>query len=189
MSWLKCLRWVLGIEKLLRCCGEGGRVRFGDTSVKACAQGTLRRGRGCTRRAGWSSRDACTMLCEGETSRARRLAGPRVGRKQPCPASKLLLKLLLPLPLPLAQSMGVSQQGAETASSLEQALRSQPAPPQQPQQLSLPGSARPGGEVAQARMPVPGLSNEAGEYNCFLNAILQCLWHCRDFRQQVWAGL
>ncbi len=30
-----------------------------------------------------------------------------------------------------------------------------------------------------------GLSNEAGEYNCFLNVIIQCLWHCTDFRRQV----
>ena len=30
-----------------------------------------------------------------------------------------------------------------------------------------------------------GLTNEAGEYNCFLNVIIQCLWHCSDFRAQV----
>ena len=29
------------------------------------------------------------------------------------------------------------------------------------------------------------LRNEAGEYNCFLNVLVQCLWHCREFRQQV----
>ena len=35
-----------------------------------------------------------------------------------------------------------------------------------------------------------GLTNEAGEYNCFLNVIIQCLWHCSEFRQQVrtWAA-
>ena len=31
-------------------------------------------------------------------------------------------------------------------------------------------------------MAAPGLTNEAGEYNCFLNVIIQCLWHCADFR-------
>jgi hypothetical protein len=36
-------------------------------------------------------------------------------------------------------------------------------------------------------MATPGLRNEAGEYNCFLNAIIQCLWRCADFRQQVGA--
>ena len=37
----------------------------------------------------------------------------------------------------------------------------------------------------EARLSLGGLSNEAGEYNCFLNAIIQCLWHCRDICQQV----
>ncbi len=30
-----------------------------------------------------------------------------------------------------------------------------------------------------------GLRNETGEYNCFLNVIVQCLWRCADFRQQA----
>lgn len=30
-----------------------------------------------------------------------------------------------------------------------------------------------------------GLRNATGEYNCFLNVIIQCLWHCRVFRQSV----
>ncbi|KAK9830628.1 hypothetical protein WJX81_006901 [Elliptochloris bilobata] len=29
----------------------------------------------------------------------------------------------------------------------------------------------------------PGLQNEAGEYNCFLNMVVQCLWHCAAFRE------
>ena len=45
-----------------------------------------------------------------------------------------------------------------------------------------------GGEVA-----LPGMRNEAGEYNCFINVIIQCLWRCAEFRQQVrragwWGG-
>lgn len=28
----------------------------------------------------------------------------------------------------------------------------------------------------------PGLQNLTGEYNCFLNVIVQCLWHCMAFR-------
>ena len=31
----------------------------------------------------------------------------------------------------------------------------------------------------------PGLRNLAGEYNCFLNVVLQCLWHCRPFRDAL----
>ena len=30
-----------------------------------------------------------------------------------------------------------------------------------------------------------GLANETGEYNCFLNAIIQCLWQCRAFRHNM----
>ncbi len=32
---------------------------------------------------------------------------------------------------------------------------------------------------------VTGLSNEAGEFNCFVNVVIQCLWRCEGFRQQV----
>lgn len=32
---------------------------------------------------------------------------------------------------------------------------------------------------------LPGLRNEVGEYNCFLNVIVQCLWRCGEFRQEV----
>jgi hypothetical protein len=28
-----------------------------------------------------------------------------------------------------------------------------------------------------------GLRNEGGQYNCFLNAVLQCLWKCTAFRK------
>ena len=31
----------------------------------------------------------------------------------------------------------------------------------------------------------PGLANAVGEYNCFLNVVIQCLWYCQEFRQQV----
>lgn len=33
-----------------------------------------------------------------------------------------------------------------------------------------------------AHVPTPGLQNLTGEYNCFLNVIVQCLWHCMAFR-------
>lgn len=29
----------------------------------------------------------------------------------------------------------------------------------------------------------PALQNKAGEYNCFLNAVVQCLWHCTAFKE------
>ncbi|KAL4450740.1 hypothetical protein ABPG77_001096 [Micractinium sp. CCAP 211/92] len=43
-----------------------------------------------------------------------------------------------------------------------------------------------GGETDSA-FGLAGLRNETGEYNCFLNVIVQCLWRCADFRQQVLA--
>ena len=33
----------------------------------------------------------------------------------------------------------------------------------------------------------PGLQNKTGEYNCFLNVIVQCLWHCASFRTLLMA--
>lgn len=30
-----------------------------------------------------------------------------------------------------------------------------------------------------------GLVNRQGEYNCFLNVIIQCLWHCESFRTMM----
>lgn len=36
-----------------------------------------------------------------------------------------------------------------------------------------------------AALSLPGLRNESGEFNCFLNVVLQCLWRCADFRAEV----
>ena len=44
---------------------------------------------------------------------------------------------------------------------------------------------RQGPEAAANGVSVVGLRNATGEYNCFLNVIIQCLWHCHDFRTQV----
>ena len=38
-----------------------------------------------------------------------------------------------------------------------------------------------------ADVAMPGLQNETGEYNCFLNVIIQCLWHCSDFQAGLMA--
>jgi hypothetical protein len=40
-----------------------------------------------------------------------------------------------------------------------------------------------------ASLGLTGLQNETGEYNCFLNVIVQCLWRCAEFRGQVGPGL
>lgn len=39
-----------------------------------------------------------------------------------------------------------------------------------------------------AALALPGLRNESGEFNCFLNVVLQCLWRCEEFRFEVGGG-
>ncbi|PRW57724.1 ubiquitin carboxyl-terminal hydrolase [Chlorella sorokiniana] len=46
------------------------------------------------------------------------------------------------------------------------------------------GGAAAGAQDTEA-LALAGLRNEAGEYNCFLNVVVQCLWRCAEFRQQV----
>ena len=96
-----------------------------------------------------------------------------------------LLHRLPPLPLyaclPPLQLMGVGSSSPEpVAAGAGPVAAGSPSPwrelLQQPAQEEL-GSAA-----------VTGLSNEAGEYNCFLNVIVQCLWRCADFRAQVGDG-
>ena len=51
------------------------------------------------------------------------------------------------------------------------------------------GGAAPIGGAVDAALPgglsLTGLRNEAGEYNCFLNVVVQCLWRCGQFRHLV----
>ena len=75
-----------------------------------------------------------------------------------------------------------------------------PAVPGQPAVRPPAGPAGPptAGPVAAAAEPAAdaplgftGLRNETGEYNCFLNVIVQCLWRCAEFRRMVggcWLG-
>ena len=39
--------------------------------------------------------------------------------------------------------------------------------------------------AAVVGIATPGLQNEGGEYNCFLNCILQCLWNCQELRPTI----
>ena len=52
--------------------------------------------------------------------------------------------------------------------------------PQEARQQALQAVA---GELAV--VPATGLRNATGEYNCFLNVIIQCLWHCGCFRRRI----
>ena len=44
------------------------------------------------------------------------------------------------------------------------------------------GVSEPDAAATEDSSAGPGLQNETGEYNCFLNVVVQCLWHCRAFR-------
>lgn len=52
--------------------------------------------------------------------------------------------------------------------------------------MQAPAAERPAGRPRQAQTGLaaaaPGLQNQTGEYNCFLNVVVQCLWHCVAFR-------
>lgn len=89
----------------------------------------------------------------------------------------------------LEQPFGAAQQQQHTVvqqpfgaaqpqhAAMQQVQQAQQAPQQLP-----PGAAA---GLEQGEMAFTGLQNEAGEYNCFLNVIIQCLWRCTDFRQLV----
>ena len=44
-------------------------------------------------------------------------------------------------------------------------------------------AARPRAALTGLAAAAPGLQNQMGEYNCFLNVVVQCLWHCAAFRE------
>ena len=58
---------------------------------------------------------------------------------------------------------------------------------QQQQQLDMFNSNRPQTSASSNGTSAggAGLRNATGEYNCFLNVIIQCLWRCQAFRKQI----
>jgi hypothetical protein len=79
---------------------------------------------------------------------------------------------------------GQGQEAADLEAALAASMRAAPPPP--PRSVR----AAPGGYAAAAAASVagaPGLANDSGEYNCFLNVVVQCLWHCAEFRAAVLA--
>jgi hypothetical protein len=42
-------------------------------------------------------------------------------------------------------------------------------------------------DMALVPVTAAGLRNATGEYNCFLNTVVQCLWNCQSFKQQLMA--
>ena len=89
--------------------------------------------------------------------------------------------------VPLVHASGATvwaQQGA----SLAHRLAHSPSPaPSSTGAWPPVASAGPAAAAGSRPLPAAGLSNEAGDYNCFLNVIIQCLWHCTEFRAAVLA--
>lgn len=52
--------------------------------------------------------------------------------------------------------------------------------------MQAPAAERPAARPRQAQTGLAaaaaGLQNQTGDYNCFLNVVVQCLWHCIAFR-------
>ncbi|KAK9803715.1 hypothetical protein WJX73_005429 [Symbiochloris irregularis] len=70
-----------------------------------------------------------------------------------------------------------SQEQADFEAAIEASLRPSAPPPLQDRQ-----TADGIDTDAEDGAPATGLQNNIGEYNCFLNVIVQCLWRCQDFR-------
>ena len=99
-------------------------------------------------------------------------------------------------------SPGQDQEEAELAAALEASLRDQ-AMLEESRAASVAAAAAEwssysamrspsdaaaaAGSTAESSLATPGLANELGEYNCFLNVVIQCLWHCSEFRAAVMA--
>ena len=94
----------------------------------------------------------------------------------------------------LNRSAAVVVEGRQTVTSLlssakylmQESKRSMTEPPPRGQPPPA-GDIRhaPASTKGTAAVARPGLQNEAGEYNCFLNVIIQCLWHCSAFRARL----
>ncbi|KAL4433799.1 hypothetical protein ABPG75_000240 [Micractinium tetrahymenae] len=87
---------------------------------------------------------------------------------------------------------GQSQEDAELEAAIQASLAEAAAAAEGARRpgsssVALAANAAPTAAAAAAddSLGLAGLRNEAGEYNCFLNVIIQCLWRCADFRQQV----
>eukprot|EP00887_Chlorella_sp_A99_P005120 scaffold25.g5120.t1 len=76
----------------------------------------------------------------------------------------------------------------ELQAALQASLAEHQAEAEQSQYLAALTAAPAVGALAELPAELEGLaglSNAAGEYNCFLNVIIQCLWSCVEFRQAV----
>ena len=77
------------------------------------------------------------------------------------------------LPVQASLEEETAKEGARAARMLAAVMQ---------QQQSADGAASSRSSAGAAVVATPGLQNQIGEYNCFLNVIIQCLWQCVAFR-------
>ena len=65
---------------------------------------------------------------------------------------------------------------------LQASLTQARPPPAQWSQIAQSAAQREQQEQQALVVATPGLQNQIGEYNCFLNVVIQCLWHCTVFK-------
>lgn len=66
--------------------------------------------------------------------------------------------------------------------TLQASLTQARPPPAQWSQIAQSAAQREQQEQQALVVATPGLQNQIGEYNCFLNVVIQCLWHCTVFK-------
>ena len=69
-----------------------------------------------------------------------------------------------------------------THATLQASLTQARPPPAQWSQIAQSTAQREQQEQQALVVATPGLQNQIGEYNCFLNVVIQCLWHCTVFK-------
>ena len=84
----------------------------------------------------------------------------------------------LGLNIMLQQQRQIHQQCEQRQQQQQRQWQWQQLPQPQQQQQQQVTVAAVGSHLAAA----PGLQNQAGSNNCFMNAIIQSLWNCRNFR-------
>ncbi|KAL3144120.1 hypothetical protein ABBQ32_003911 [Trebouxia sp. C0010 RCD-2024] len=140
------------------------------------------------------NRPACHMLTPARAAAetARHASEDLTQDAVPCPASENLIHDGVPAcpgtsnftPAALLQGDDKSEEEA-MAFAVQASLADEET--QVPGNALVPTwlSAAQSGLASASAQQGTGLRNATGEYNCFLNVIIQCLWHCASFRHAV----
>lgn len=95
-----------------------------------------------------------------------------------------------PIALPAPPSSSSQVQDDEDDEELQRAIEASLAMTQPGAVTLVPGAAANGPPTLRSSQhdlgtSATGLANATGEYNCFLNVIIQCLWHVDGFKRQI----